>query len=55
MTFFQVCCDVLKEDILKVFYDVHARSKFERRLNPTFIALIPKISGVVDLKDFSSN
>jgi hypothetical protein len=39
---------------MKVFHDFHARSKFERSLNATFIALIPKISGAVDLKDFHS-
>ena len=37
---------------MKVFHDFHARGKFERNLNATFISLIPNISGVVDLKDF---
>jgi hypothetical protein len=52
MAFFQACWDVLKEDIMKVFRDFHARGKFERSLNATFIALIPKIPGAVDPKDF---
>jgi hypothetical protein len=32
----------LKEDIMKVFHDFHAKDKFERSLNVTFIVLIPK-------------
>jgi len=53
MAFFQACWDVLKEDIMKVFHDFHARGKFERSLNAMFIALIPKILGMIDFKDFS--
>jgi hypothetical protein len=41
---------VLKENIMKVFRDFHARGKFERSFNATFIALISKILGVVDPK-----
>jgi len=52
MAFFQACWDVLKEDIMKVLRDFHARGKFERSLNATFISLIPKIPRVVDPKDF---
>jgi hypothetical protein len=37
---------------MKVFRDFHARGKFERSLDATFIALIPKILGVVDPEDF---
>jgi hypothetical protein len=40
MVFFQACWNVLKKDIMKVFRDFHARGKFERSLNATFIALI---------------
>jgi hypothetical protein len=52
MAFFQACCVVLKEDIMKVFPDFHARGKFERSLNASFISLILKTLGAVDLKDF---
>ncbi len=52
MAFFQACWDVLKEDIMNVFHDFHARGKFEISLNATFVALIPKKSGIVDIKDF---
>lgn len=37
---------------MKVFHDFYARGEFERSLNVTFIALIPKTSRVADLKDF---
>jgi hypothetical protein len=52
MSFFQVCWDVIKADIMGVFHDFHARSKFEK--SPTFIALTPKKSGAIDVKDFRS-
>jgi len=54
MAFFQDCWVLLKEDIMKDFRDLHARGKFEKRLNATFIALIPKTPVVVNLKDFCS-
>jgi hypothetical protein len=41
-----------KADIMGVFHDFHASNKFEKSFNATFIALIPKRSGAIDLKDF---
>jgi hypothetical protein len=52
MVFFQNCLVVLKEDIMKVFRDFHARDKFEKGLNAMLIVLILKTPSVVDLKDF---
>jgi hypothetical protein len=52
MAFFQVCWDVLRMDIMKVFGEFHAGGRFEKSLNGTFISLIPKISGAMELKDF---
>jgi hypothetical protein len=45
---------VLKEDIMKVFHDFHARDKFEKNLNATFNALIPgkKKKKATDIRDF---
>ena len=43
---------MLKEDTVKVFCDFHVIGKFKRSLNATFVALLPKIPRVVDLKDF---
>jgi hypothetical protein len=52
MAFFQDCWDAIKADIMGIFSNFHARSKFEKSLNATFIAQIPKKSGALDLKDF---
>jgi hypothetical protein len=52
MAFFQACWEVLKEDIMAVFSDFHDRGKFEKSLNATFISLIPKRPGAMELKDF---
>jgi hypothetical protein len=50
MVFFQAACDVIKVDIMNIFQNFHARGKFERSLNATFVALIRKKVGVVDIK-----
>jgi hypothetical protein len=52
MAFFQVCWDVMSMNIMKVFYDFHARGLFEKSLNVSFISLIPKIPGDNFIKDF---
>jgi hypothetical protein len=52
MAFFQVWWEVIKTNVMGVFHDFHATSKFEKNLNATFIALIPKKNGAMDLKDF---
>jgi hypothetical protein len=48
----QDCRDVIKTDIMGVFQDFHAHSRFVKSLNATFIALIPQKFGALDLKDF---
>jgi hypothetical protein len=53
MAFFQECWKVIKVDIMGVFHDFHASSKFERSLNATFIALIPKKLGPLILRTFT--
>lgn len=52
MGFFQVCWNVVKVDVLRVFQKIFNYQKFEKSLNATFISLIPKIVGVSELKDF---
>jgi len=42
MAFFQDSWDVIKSDIMGVFFDFHAHSKFVKSLNASFIALNPK-------------
>jgi hypothetical protein len=39
-------------DIMKVFGALHAGGRFEKSLNASFISLIPKVPGAVELKDF---
>jgi hypothetical protein len=50
--FFQKCWDFLKTDIMDVFVEFHARGKFEKSLNATFVSLIPKKTGGMDVRDF---
>jgi hypothetical protein len=52
IAFFQVCWDVVRMDIMKVFGALHTGGRFEKSLNAFFISLIPKVPGVVELKDF---
>lgn len=37
---------------MNVFHEFHARGKFEKSINATFIALIPKKARAEDIKDF---
>jgi len=46
MAFFQACWDILSLDIMKVFYDFHARGLFEKSLNVSFISLISLVGGI---------
>ena len=50
--FFQSCWSILKEDIMQIFHHLHEHGTFSHRLNTTFIALIPKKPGSVEIKDF---
>lgn len=43
--FFQACCDLVKENIMEWFQDFHARIKFVKILNVTFIASILRSQG----------
>lgn len=52
MAFFQESWDIVKEDVMQIFHAFHSSQKFEKSLNATFIALIPKIVGAYELKDF---
>jgi hypothetical protein len=52
LAFFQDCWDVIKTDLMGIFQDFHTHSKFVKSINATFLALISKKFGAVDLKDF---
>jgi hypothetical protein len=43
---------MIKDDVIRVFHNFHAKGKFEKSLNATFYCLIPKKSRVVVVKDF---
>ena len=42
LAFFHHCWRVVERDVLTVFEEFYHHSKFEKSLNATFIALIPK-------------
>jgi len=50
LAFFQDCWDVIKSDLMGVFQDFYTHSKFVKSISATFLALIPKKSGAVDLR-----
>jgi hypothetical protein len=42
-----------KRKCYEYFSDFHARCKFKKNLNATFVVLIPKILGVLSLRIFA--
>jgi hypothetical protein len=42
----------IKYDVMAVFHEFHAHGHFEKSMNGTFIALIPKKVGALECKDF---
>ena len=52
MAFLQHCWQVLQEDIMGFFGEVYEQGQFEKSLNATFIALIPKKPNAVNIRDF---
>ena len=52
LAFYHHCWEVVKRDVLAVFEEFYQHSKFEKSLNATFIALIPKKNGASNIRDF---
>ena len=52
MTFYHHCWGVAERDVLAVFVEFYQHSKFEKSLNATFVALIPKKNGASNIRDF---
>ena len=52
MAFFQPCWSIVKTDVMHVFHVFHAHAVFEKSLNATFLALIPKKFDAMDVQDF---
>jgi hypothetical protein len=52
MGFFQCCWDILNPDVMAILNYFHGLSFFEKRLNATFVSLIPKKTDALEVKDF---
>jgi hypothetical protein len=52
IAFFWFCWAIVKDHLLRVFTNFHELAIFEKSLNATFIALIPKRIGQFEAKDF---
>jgi hypothetical protein len=52
MVFFPEMLGGVKNDIMAMFKEFHRRGKFEKSFNATFVSLIPKKAGEVEIKDF---
>ena len=52
LAFYHHCWRVVERDVLAVFDEFYQHSKFEKSLNATFIALIPKKNGAFNIRDF---
>ena len=42
----------MERDVLAVFEEFYLHSKFEKSLNATFLALVPKKNGASNIRDF---
>ncbi len=52
MAFFQQCWSVVEADVVAVFDEFHEFCSFEKSLNATFLALIPKKQNASNIWDF---
>ena len=52
MAFFHHCWRVVERDVLAVFEEFYQHCKFEKSLNVTFIALIPKKNDASNIRNF---
>ena len=52
MTFFQQCWRVVKVDVMTFFANFHRHYEFDKSLNASFLALIPRKKNATNLRDF---
>jgi hypothetical protein len=52
MAFFHKCWDIVGDDVMGFFEEFHTHCKFEKSLNATFIALIPKKRDALNIRDY---
>ena len=53
IAFFQKCWGVIKEDVMRFLHEFHMEGSFEKSLNASFIALVPKKRSASNIEDFS--
>ena len=52
LAFFHHCWGVVERDVFAVFEEFYLHSKFEKSLNATFLALVPKKNDASNIRDF---
>ena len=52
MTFFQKCWHILRDDVFKFDEQFYYEGNLERSFNATFMTLILKKKGAMEIKDF---
>jgi hypothetical protein len=52
IAFYRSSWSIVKVDLMSVFHNFHRHERFEKSLNATFIALIPKKTGQLEVRDF---
>lgn len=55
MSIFQDFWEMLKDDILQTLENFHSQQVFEKSFNATYVALIPKKVGAIELRDHNWN
>ena len=50
LTFWQFCWEFVKDEIMGFFKEFHARGRFVKSLNTTFLVLVPKKGGAHNLR-----
>jgi hypothetical protein len=51
---FQSCWAIVKDDLMRLFHNFHEHGWFEKSLNATFIVLIPKRIGQLEVREFQT-
>ena len=52
LAFYHHCWEVVERDVLAVFEEFYQHNKFEKSLNATFLALVPKKNDASNIRDF---
>nr|CAN75609.1 hypothetical protein VITISV_002943 [Vitis vinifera] len=52
LAIYQECWDVIKEDLMRVFFEFHTKGVINQSTNATFIAMVPKKSQTFKISDY---